>query len=166
MEWEFLEPKTYPSGAHYFDIYQDILFAARSQYESQWYGVSRRDNRGTERHARLRRLYEICRDKAALWGLCFFLLGCAFGSLGFRGFDAEILQSKTFARTEKGYLVLTPVKTRIGDSVAVFRGGKTPFVVGVDGLEVGLRILGNCYVPGMMDGEVDDEDGCYEIRIT
>jgi hypothetical protein len=120
VEWESLEPKTYPSGAPYFDVYQDILFAARSQYESQWYGVSRRDNRGTERHARLGRLYEICRDKAVLRGLCFFLLGCALRSLGFRDFDGEILQSKTFARTEKGYLVLALVKTRIGDSVAVF----------------------------------------------
>jgi hypothetical protein len=39
-------------------------------------------------------------------------------------------------------------------------------VVGMDGLEVGLRIRGNCYVPGVMNGEVYDEDGCYEIRIT
>jgi hypothetical protein len=166
IDWESLEPTAYPTGAPYLDVYQDILFTARSQYEAQWYGVSRRDNRGTERHAKLRRLYEFCRNKAALRGLCFFVLAAVFGSLGFRDFDAEILQSKTFARTSMGYLVLAPVKTRVGDSVAVFRGGKTPLIVGMDGPDAPLRIRGDCYVPGMMEGEVYDEEKCYEIRIT
>lgn len=134
--------------------------------ETQWYGVSRGDNRGAERHAKLRRLYEICFDKKAVGGLCFLVLGMAFGSLGFRDFDAEILQSKTFAKTEKRYLVLAPVKTRAGDSVAIFQGGKTPFVIGMDGPDTSLRIRGDCHGPGVMNGEAINKKDCYAIRFA
>ncbi|KFA71687.1 hypothetical protein S40288_09533 [Stachybotrys chartarum IBT 40288] len=70
--------------------------------------------------------------------------------------------------TEAGYLGVGPADTRVGDEVWCLFGGWMPFVLrpsgeaqdstpGEDGA-VSRSVLGICYVHGIMDGEVADND--------
>jgi hypothetical protein len=53
--------------------------------------------------------------------------------------------------TQNGYLGLVPPNSRSGDSVAVFLGGKVPFVIrAVDG---DFKLIGESYLHGIMKGE-------------
>jgi hypothetical protein len=70
------------------------------------------------------------------------------------------LQRSTFPRrftiTKKGYMGLTPPKAQVGDLICVFIGASTPFVVRE--MEDGyFRLVGECYVHGLMDGEAMDD---------
>ena len=62
--------------------------------------------------------------------------------------------------TLQGYLGLGPALTEVGDSVVIFGGSQTPFVMreigsaGDDGLEKDFCILGDCYLHGFMYGEL------------
>jgi hypothetical protein len=66
--------------------------------------------------------------------------------------------------TSKGYMALGPAIIRQGDQIYVFAGGHMPFVVRdagsgeiipfVDGKRNVNNLLGECYVHGIMDGEV------------
>ena len=62
--------------------------------------------------------------------------------------------------TLQGYLGLGPALTDVGDSVIVFGGSETPFVIreiisaGDDGVEQNFCILGDCYLHGFMYGEL------------
>jgi hypothetical protein len=60
---------------------------------------------------------------------------------------------RRFCVTEKGFMAMVPPGTREGDLLVVLYGLNTPFVVrGVEGSER-VRIVGEAYVHGMMDGE-------------
>lgn len=66
--------------------------------------------------------------------------------------------------TENGYMALAPAEADEGDLVCVFLGGQTPFV-----LRPSLgkyRLVGQCYVHGIMFGEAMEElrSGKYELR--
>jgi hypothetical protein len=59
--------------------------------------------------------------------------------------------------TRRGYLGMVPAGTREGDLVAIVSGTKTPFVLRRDGKAKGteaFELVGECYVDGMMDGEM------------
>ena len=62
--------------------------------------------------------------------------------------------------TAQGYLGLGPAMTEVGDSVVIFGGSETPFVLreirvaGDDGVEKEFCILGDCYLHGFMYGEL------------
>ncbi|KAL2126231.1 hypothetical protein VTI74DRAFT_1378 [Chaetomium olivicolor] len=85
--------------------------------------------------------------------------------LNFVAVDSAIasatLQRRLFF-TSKGYIGLGPPNTTEGDRVCVFTGGSMPFLVRDAGDRevrcVGLRachqLIGDCYVHGVMDGEV------------
>lgn len=67
---------------------------------------------------------------------------------------------RRFMRTKKGFLGVGPILTRPGDCVYVLTGARYPFVVRpfeeyeVDGqLEGCFKLVGDCYVHGVMDGE-------------
>lgn len=62
--------------------------------------------------------------------------------------------------TEKGYLGLVQEGTRIGDVVCVFTGGETPFVLRPlsPGHEGRFQFLRECYVHGVIDGEVINDE--------
>jgi hypothetical protein len=65
--------------------------------------------------------------------------------------EALKISGKCFFLTAKGYMGLAPSGTRIGDRIATLLGIKNPFIVHeVDG---GYRLIGPCYVQGMMEGE-------------
>lgn len=60
--------------------------------------------------------------------------------------------------TSQGYIGLGPYSARVGDNVAIFLGGSTPFVMKQDTSQTtktGQWLLrGDCYVHGWMDGEL------------
>lgn len=74
-----------------------------------------------------------------------------------------ITRYRRFAVTRNGYFVLGPDALQEGDVVAVLRGGKTPFLLReVNAGEGGWRLVGECYVHGLMDGEGWDVEGAKE----
>jgi hypothetical protein len=63
--------------------------------------------------------------------------------------------NRKVGRATKGLLGLFPDRTRIGDEIVLFLGAHVPFVV--RGLGNGMfQLIGECYVYGVMDGEVLD----------
>jgi hypothetical protein len=62
----------------------------------------------------------------------------------------------TFFTTIRGNMGLTENDAQAGDSVCVFFGGQSPFVIrkGTDGRQA---LVGECYLPGIMDGEAMEE---------
>lgn len=69
-------------------------------------------------------------------------------------FEAAV-EGRRFGVTSQGYMGLFPQTTQMGDHVCVFLGGYIPFVVR---RLVGnkFNLVGECYVHGIMDGEVMD----------
>ena len=63
------------------------------------------------------------------------------------------VEGRRFAVTSKGYMGLFPRTTEIGDSVCVFLGSHIPFVVRRRGGGE-FELVGECYVHGIMDGEI------------
>ncbi|KAH7239838.1 heterokaryon incompatibility protein-domain-containing protein [Fusarium solani] len=68
------------------------------------------------------------------------------------------------ARTKGGYLALVPETCRVGDEIALLKGGKTPYVVRRDGEH--WKLLGDCYVHGIMFGEAWDERKRHEMEFA
>jgi hypothetical protein len=58
----------------------------------------------------------------------------------------------------KGFIGIVPPRSEIGDEIAVFMGMQTPSVLrlgsGNDGMK--HRNIGECYVHGLMNGEIFD----------
>ncbi|MCJ1397521.1 hypothetical protein MMC11_000715 [Xylographa trunciseda] len=165
-KWETLTPSgpdhTYITGEYYYDVYQALYRAARAHFESHWYG-SAGARRGFTQYPALRRLYiSFRRTRWIASRACAYSLGSA-GS-AFSALDAEIVHIRTFARTEQGYLALVPFEAVVGDSIAICQGGKMPLVLRGDGPEK-MRLVGDCYVHGMMTGEKYCEEDCHAIRI-
>lgn len=166
MGWEALEPSGCPSGQSFIDVYKSLTDGARTQHEFQWYGTTPKITRRKRISERLRRLARRYEKILGHGGLRARLLAYIALIDGLDQFDVRILQSKTLARTEKGYLVSAPIASEVGDTVAIFQGAKLPFIVYRDEDNGDFRIRGDCYIPGVMDGELWLEENCYEIRIS
>ncbi|KAI1798743.1 heterokaryon incompatibility protein-domain-containing protein [Daldinia bambusicola] len=68
------------------------------------------------------------------------------------------MRNRRLGITSEGLLGLFPSQTQHGDTVCIFRGCHVPFVVRVsDGRTV--RLIGECYVHGIMKGEVVKREG-------
>ena len=65
----------------------------------------------------------------------------------------DAMECRRFCVTSNGYMGLFPQTTHVGDEISVISGGHIPFVVrrlsGDD-----FQLVGECYVHGIMDGEV------------
>jgi hypothetical protein len=67
---------------------------------------------------------------------------------------------RRFALTKGGYMAFVPPNTAVGDRVVIFKGARTPFLVragaqsGDQGARDRYQLVGECYVHGMMNGEV------------
>ncbi|RSL85671.1 hypothetical protein CDV31_016530 [Fusarium ambrosium] len=68
------------------------------------------------------------------------------------------------SRTKGGYLALVTEPCRVGDEITLLKGGNAPFVVRRDGKY--WKILGECYVHGIMFGEAWDERKRHEMEFT
>lgn len=74
----------------------------------------------------------------------------------FRG----VLKNRRFGLTKGGYFGLFPMHTTTGDRVCVFKGVEVPFVVHdiSDNALDGVSLVGECYVHGIMNGEVMENE--------
>lgn len=67
----------------------------------------------------------------------------------------DTLTGWRFVVTKKGFVGVVPNMARVGDVVAIFKGGRVPFVVQRSGArEEAWRLVGECYVHCLMNGEV------------
>ena len=66
---------------------------------------------------------------------------------------ARALTNRRIGRTEKGYLGVMPRGAQHGDRVVVLHGGHVPFVIRPYGPDA-YQLIGECYVHGIMKGEV------------
>lgn len=67
---------------------------------------------------------------------------------------AEIFSPAKVCVTKKGYVGLVPGKAEKGDVVAIVNGGKVPFLIRESDAEPGhYRLVGECYIHGIMHGE-------------
>lgn len=60
---------------------------------------------------------------------------------------------RRFFTTSKGYMGLSQSGIRIGHTIAILHGGKTPYVLQRTGSR-GYRFIGESYIHGLMNGEV------------
>jgi len=57
------------------------------------------------------------------------------------------------ARTSRGFIGTVPRGAKVGDRIVVLYGGQTPFVLRRDEERDMYRLVGDCYVHGLMQGE-------------
>ena len=77
---------------------------------------------------------------------------------------ADNVFTRALAWTEKGYLALVPEKTEAGDTVALLKGGRMPFILRPN--TGAWRLLGPSYIHGIMDGEFSDSEAIGTIRLA
>jgi hypothetical protein len=64
-------------------------------------------------------------------------------------------------RTQSGYIGLAVHAAQVGDHVSLFRGAHMPFLVRSS--SNGLRLVGDCYIHGIMHGERWQPDTCETL---
>jgi hypothetical protein len=70
---------------------------------------------------------------------------------------SSITWGRNMGITDKGYLAMVPITTKVGDEIVIFEGAKLPFVVRTEGGK--SKLGGPCYIRGMMDGEFFTKQG-------
>lgn len=68
--------------------------------------------------------------------------------------DLEFL--RVLFRSRNGFLGFAPESAAVGDSICIFSGGETPFVLRRQ-VDASYRFIGECYADGMMRGEIFDD---------
>jgi hypothetical protein len=76
------------------------------------------------------------------------------GAAGYSQSLAEVRGAYKLGITSMGYICLLPLATKIGDEVAIFHGCDTPFVIRRSEPAQLYKLIGECYVHGMMQGEL------------
>ena len=61
---------------------------------------------------------------------------------------------RAFFKTDNGFMGLCPADTRVGDHVVVALGNTTPLLLRPSKRNSAYKVVGGCYVHGMMGGEV------------
>jgi hypothetical protein len=74
------------------------------------------------------------------------------------------LEKRSLITTRTGYLGLAPKAVKPGDVVAILLGSNFPMVLRPYGNNL-YHVVGECYIYGLMDGEVlSQESGCYGLQ--
>ncbi|KAM0351775.1 hypothetical protein ACHAPU_002287 [Fusarium lateritium] len=73
-------------------------------------------------------------------------------------FNDICVHSMPLGITDRGYLASLPWTAREGDRIVILAGGEAPFLVRRHSLGEDYRLVGSCYVHGMMNGEVFPSD--------
>jgi hypothetical protein len=80
----------------------------------------------------------------------------------FNGAISYGLRWRMFANTKGGYYAVVPPLAEVGDIICLIDGAQTPFVLRRDADR--LQLVGECYVHGIMDGEIA-RDGVRETFV-
>ncbi|KAE9377644.1 HET-domain-containing protein [Stipitochalara longipes BDJ] len=78
--------------------------------------------------------------------------------------SSSVHENRRMFRTETGYIGLGPRNMRVGDRIALFSGGSLPLVMREK--KTKLKLVGDCYVHGIMYGERYREDQCELMWIV
>jgi hypothetical protein len=77
----------------------------------------------------------------------------------------DTLYGWRFVITERGYVGVVPNMARIGDVVAILKGGRVPFILQESVARPGaFRLVGECYIHCMMNGEGLSLQGVVESK--
>jgi hypothetical protein len=71
--------------------------------------------------------------------------------------------NRRLIRTQNGYIGLAPQLVHQGDSIALMKGAKTPFILRPSGRS--WEIVGECYIYGIMYGEAFNEENSEVLWI-
>jgi hypothetical protein len=71
---------------------------------------------------------------------------------GHLAYARRALEGRVFFFTAGGLMGLGPHELVKGDKIYIFATGETPFILRKQ--DKGLSIVGECYVHGLMDGEI------------
>ncbi|KAM0541958.1 hypothetical protein ACHAPJ_013020 [Fusarium lateritium] len=85
-----------------------------------------------------------------------FSFGQAFANI-------QWAMDQRMATTGSGYLSLVPWPSQPGDRIVLLQGARTPYVLRKAGEK--WKILGDCYVHGIMSGEAWSDEKCIDIEI-
>jgi hypothetical protein len=72
-----------------------------------------------------------------------------------------IAEGRSLCVTTSGRICLTPSETRVGDSVAILYGGRTPYILRPIGDD--FEFIGESYVHGLMKGEAVEDPNFQKI---
>lgn len=86
------------------------------------------------------------------------------GLAGFSQSLASVRGAYNLCITSMGYIGLLPLATKIGDQVAIFHGCDAPFVIRRSKPDRFYTLIGECYVHGMMEGELF-EDPRFPVEV-
>lgn len=76
----------------------------------------------------------------------------------------SIIANRRFVKTARGYIGLGPAGATKGDLVALFKGGGSPLVIRIHG--VNWKLIGEGYVHGMMNAEQWREQKCSQMWLA
>jgi hypothetical protein len=71
--------------------------------------------------------------------------------------------NRRLIRTQNGYIGLAPRLVRQGDSISLMKGAKIPFILRPSGRN--WKLMGECYIHGIMHGEAFNEEGCRVLWV-
>lgn len=71
--------------------------------------------------------------------------------------------NRCLIRTQNGYIGLAPRLVCQGDSIALIKGGKSPFILRSSGGR--WKLVGECYIHGIMHGEAFNEEVCRVLWV-
>lgn len=166
--------RTYsPTGESFFDAYWQTVCAGRAGFEGdelvrmvaafrQWY-----DNRPNA--------FMWAAEYGWVWlafafAACYHLLsvfGFVRGRIPLPHYEQGRLMIETggrrMIRSAKGYIGLAVPGTQVGDRIVLPQGGRMPFTIRSHNGQ--WRLVGDCYVHGVMKGALWDEEQCEILEI-
>jgi hypothetical protein len=80
--------------------------------------------------------------------------------------DMTVATNRRMFRTEEGHIGLAPASAKKGDCIAIFKGVKVPLVLRPAAGSSKWNLVGDCYIHGIMRGEVFDESICADFWIV
>ena len=166
LEWENFgfckQTGTYLTGEDHRTVYWRTLFADRfpggnSHDPTVFLKAAHR-----LRYARLMHKLGISKMRVLFYLVLFLTIPATLD--GDNTFEAMIRPAfyRRLARTKNGYLALVPQSTKVGDSIAILKGGSVPFVIRPRRTQ--WELVGDSYVHGIMYGEAFREGECKILR--
>jgi hypothetical protein len=78
-----------------------------------------------------------------------------------------IMTQYTLCEARTGLVGMVPLDTMVGDLIYIFTGGTMPFILRPSaGLQSKYKVVGGCYIHGIMDGEAVRSDKWREEEVT